>query len=190
MNYIIIGAMDGVSFDNIFDKLTKDDVALFVEPIPHQFKKLQKNVEKLSCKVFLENSVVSDRIEDIVMAYLPDENLSEDFLGGCSSVVKFGTPLNRYLAKIDELSYHEAKSVTFDMLCEKYGFDEVDYVQVDCEGYDQVIVDSIDIDKYKIKQLKFELHYIGNEFLEYFKEKTKPSNIINLEADIIYEYTI
>jgi hypothetical protein len=75
------------------------------------------------------------------------------------------------------------------MLCEKYGFDEVDYVQVDCEGYDQVIVDSIDINKYKIKQLKFELHYIGNEFLEYFKEKTKPSNVIKLEADIIYEYT-
>jgi len=186
MNYIIIGAMDGVSFDNIFDKLTKDDVALFVEPIPHQFKKLQKNVEKLSCKVFLENSVVSDRVEDIVMAYLPD---AQDFLGGCSSVVKFGTPLNRYLAKIDELSYHEAKSVTFDMLCEKYGFDEVDYVQVDCEGYDQVIVDSINIDKYKIKQLKFELHYVDNEFLQYFEEKTKPSNIINLEADIIYEYT-
>jgi hypothetical protein len=120
------------------------------------------------------------------MAYLPD---AEDFLGGCSSVVKFGTPLNRYLAKIDELSYHEAKSVTFDMLCEKYGFDEVDYVQVDCEGYDQVIVDSIDIDKYKIKQLKFELHYVDNDFLIYFQDKTNPSNIVFLEADIIYEYT-
>lgn len=178
--------MDGVSFDNIFDKLTKDDVVLFVEPIPHQFKKLQKNVEKLSCKVFLENSVISDRIEDIVMAYLPN---AQDYLAGCSSVVKFGTPLNRYLAKIDELSYHEAKSITFDMLCDKYAFDEVDYVQVDCEGYDQVIVDSIDINKYKIKQLKFETHYVYNEFLQYFIQKTKPNNVIKLEADIIYEYT-
>jgi hypothetical protein len=80
MNYIIIGAMDGVSFDNIFDKLTKDDVALFVEPIPHQFKKLQENVERLPCKVYIENSVVSDRIEDIVMAYLPDEEIKEEFL--------------------------------------------------------------------------------------------------------------
>jgi hypothetical protein len=64
----------------------------------------------------------------------------------------------------------------------------VDYVQVDCEGYDQVIVDSIDIDKYKIKQLKFETHYVSSEFLEYFEKKTNPTNIINLEADIIYEY--
>ena len=187
MIYIIIGAMDGVSFDNIFDKLTQDDVALFVEPIPHQFKKLQENVKDLPCKVYLENAVISDRIEDIVMAYLPND---ETFLAGCSSVVKFGTPLNRYLAEINELSYYETKSITFDMLCSKYGFDVVDYVQVDCEGYDQVIVDSIDINKYKIKQLKFETHYINNDFLEYYKEKTKPSNIINLQADIIYEYTI
>jgi FkbM family methyltransferase len=186
MNYIIIGAMDGVSFDNIFDKLTKDDIALFVEPIPHQFKKLQENVDILPCKVYLENSVVSNKIEDIVMAYLPND---ETFLAGCSSVVKFGTPLNRYLAEIDNLSYYETKSVTFDMLCEKYAFDEVDYVQVDCEGYDQVIVDSIDINKYKIKQLKFETHYVNNEFLEYYKQKTNPINTINLEADIIYEYT-
>jgi FkbM family methyltransferase len=189
MNYIIIGAMDGVSFDNIFDKLTKDDVALFVEPIPHQFKKLQENVEKLPCKVYLENSVVSDRVEDIVMAYLPDEELTEKFLGGCSSVVKFGTPLNRYLAKIDNLTYHEAKSVTFDMLCDKYGFNEVDYVQVDCEGYDQIIVDSIDIQKYKIKKLKFEMHYVDTNFLQYFIKKSNPKNVIKLEADIIYEYT-
>jgi FkbM family methyltransferase len=179
--------MDGVSFDNIFDKLTKDDVALFVEPIPHQFKKLQKNVEKLSCKVYLKNSVVSDRIEDIVMAYLPH---AEDYLGGCSSVVKFGTPLNRYLAKIDELSYYESKSVTFDMLCEKYGFDEVDYVQVDCEGYDQIIVDSIDLEKYNIKKLKFEIHYINKDFLEHFSKKWKSYKPTTIEADIIYEYTI
>ena len=190
MIYIIIGAMDGVSFDNIFDKLTKDDVALFVEPIPHQFNKLMKNVEKLSCKVFLENCVISDRVEDIIMAYLPDEQLTEEFLGGCSSVVKFGIPINRYLSKIDNLSYHETKSVTFDMLCDKYGFTDVDYVQVDCEGYDQVIVDSIDLEKYSIKKLKFETHYLTKDFIEYFSNKWKSYKPTIIEADIIYEYTI
>ena len=187
MKYIIIGAMDGISFDNIFDKLTIDDIALFVEPIPHQFKKLQENVDKLPCKVYLENSVVSDRVENIVMAYLPD---AQDFLGGCSSVVKFGIPLNRYLAKIDNLTYHEATSVTFDMLCEKYGFTEVDYVQVDCEGYDQIIVDSIDLEKYNIKKLKFEIHYIDKDFVEYFSNKWKSYNPTTIQADIIYEHTI
>lgn len=191
MKYIIIGAMDGVSFDNIFEKLTKDDAAIFVEPIPYQFEKLCKNVERLDCDVFLENCVVSDKVEEIEMAYLPDERIhpQDNYLGGCSSVIKFGVPLNRYLAKIEDLSYHKSKSITFDILCEKYGFDEVDYVQVDCEGYDQVIVDSIDIAKYKIKTLKFETHYITNEFLTYFEKKTKPSKITILEADILYEYT-
>ena len=192
MKYIIIGAMDGVSFDDIFDKLTKNDIAIFVEPIPHQFEKLSKNVEKLECDVFLENFVVSDKVEEIEMAYMPDDKIhpQDNYLGGCSSVIKFGVPLNRYLAKIEDLSYHKSKSITFDILCEKYGFDEVDYVQVDCEGYDQVIVDSIDIEKYKIKTLKFETHYVNDEFLTYFENKTKPSKITRLEADILYEYTI
>lgn len=189
MIYVIIGAMDGVSFDNIFDKLTDKDIALFVEPIPHQFKKLEENVKRLSCQVILENSIISDKAEIIEMAYLPDDMISEDFLGGCSSVVKFGVPLNRYLAKIKDLSYYKSQAMTFDMLCQKYGFDNVDYVQVDCEGYDQVIVDSININKYKIKYLKFELHYINSDFLQYFEEKTKPSKITNLETDILYEYT-
>jgi hypothetical protein len=94
------------------------------------------------------------------------------------------------LAKIDNLTYHEAKSVTFDMLCKKYGFNEVNYVQVDCEGYDQIIVDSIDLDKYNISKLKFEIHYIDKNFIEYFSNKWKSYKSTIIEADIIYEHTI
>jgi len=194
MIHIIIGAMDGVSYDNIFDKLTENDVALFVEPIPHQFEKLKENVKKLSCKVILDNSVISDKIEDVVMAYVPEENKQhfEDFYRGCSSVIKFGKPLNRYLAKADEsyLSYYQCKTITFDMLCEKYGFDQVDYVQVDCEGYDQKIVENIDLIKYKINTIKFEIHYIDNDFIEYFSNKWPQYKSQIIGADIIYEYTI
>lgn len=192
MIYVIIGAMDGVSFDDIFDKLTKNDVALFVEPIPHQFKKLTKNVRRLDCRVLLENSIISDKVEDLQMAYVPDEKIPQEdlILGGCSSVVKFGTPLNKYLGELSELWYHDFESITFDMLCNKHCLNNVDYLQIDCEGYDQVIVDSIDIEKYKIKTLKFETHYISHEFLTYFENKTKPNKITKLEADIIYEYTI
>ena len=73
MIYIIIGAMDGVSFDNIFDKLTENDTALFVEPLPHQFKRLSENVKKLSCKVLLENLPISDKTEDVNIAYIVEQ---------------------------------------------------------------------------------------------------------------------
>ena len=196
MTYVIIGAMDGVSYDNIFDVLTEDDTALFVEPIEIHFEKLKENVKKLSCQVILDSSIISNKSEDVVMAYVPINALSmhEDFYRGCSSVVKFGKPLNRYLSKINEnfLKYHQDKAITFDELLVRHGLDQVDIVQVDCEGYDQVIVDSIDIERYKIKRLKFETHYITNEFIDYMIEKTNPESVYHLEADIIfcYEYTI
>jgi FkbM family methyltransferase len=194
MIHVIIGAMDGVSYDDIFDRLSEDDVALFVEPIPYQFELLKENVKKLSCQVLLDNSAISDRVEDVVIAYVPQKHLNqcEDFYRGCSSVVKFGTPLNRYLADFDEayLEYHHTKTITFDMLCDKWGLDKVDYVQVDCEGYDQKIVDSIDLIKYKINILKFEIHYTSIQFIEYFSQKWPKYKPTIKEADILYEYTI
>ena len=194
MIYIIIGAMDGVSFDNIFDKLTENDTALFVEPLPHQFKRLSENVKKLSCKVLLENLPISDKTEDVNIAYINEDYKSkyDYFYEGCSSVVKFDVPLNRYLAKLERthLSTHACTTITFDELCSKYGFEKVDYVQVDCEGYDQLIVDSIELDKYNIKKLKFETHYLTEDFIEYFSNKWKSYKPTIIEADIIYEHTI
>ena len=193
MTHVIIGAMDGISYDDIFDRLGEDDVALFVEPIPYQFDKLKENVKKLKCQVFLDNSAISDRKEDLVMAYVPPKyfNNHEDFIKGCSSVVKFNKPLNRYLAELDEsnLEYYETKAISFNMLMDKWGFNKVDYVQVDCEGYDQKIVDSIDLIKYNIKTLKFEIHYVNLDFINYFSQKWTQYKPTIKGADIIYEYT-
>jgi FkbM family methyltransferase len=193
MTHVIIGAMDGVSYDDIFDRLSQDDVALFIEPIPYQFDKLKENVKKLRCQVLLDNSAISDRKEDLVMAYVPPKYLKnhEDFIRGCSSVVKFNKPLNRYLAEIDEsnLEYHETKAISFDTIMDKWGLDKVDYVQVDCEGYDQKIVDSIDLIKYNIKTLKFEIHYVNLDFINYFSQKWPQYKPTIKGADIIYEYT-
>ena len=50
-NYVIIGAMDGVSHDNIFDRL-KDETeyqAYFIEPVPYYFEKLKENIKQF-CK--------------------------------------------------------------------------------------------------------------------------------------------
>jgi hypothetical protein len=44
------------------------------------------------------------------------------------------------------------------------------------------------LDKYNIKKLKFEIHYIDKYFVEYFSNKWKSYKPKTIEADIIYEY--
>lgn len=50
MNCIIIGAFDGISFDNVFERLTKNDKVIFVEPVPHYYSILKDNASSLDCE--------------------------------------------------------------------------------------------------------------------------------------------
>lgn len=189
MTAIIIGAMDGTSFDNVFDTLNDYKKVIFVEPIPFYNNLLQINSQNLKCEVLFEKSAISNIEEDIEMAYLDINEINKysSFYQGCSSVIENGKPINRYLKKLDkDIIKHLCKAITFDMLCDKWGIKEIDYLQIDCEGYDQRIVDSIDLDKYNIKKLKFETHYLDNNFIELFSNKWNNYKYEFIEGDVIF----
>lgn len=168
-NYVIIGAMDGVSHDNIFDRL-KDETdyqAYFIEPVPHYFEKLKENVKKLS-NANAYNFFISDNDGNVEMAFVKPEWIGKDssFLDGCSSMVENGEPLNRYLKELPKsiLSIISVSAMTFDQFCKWYDINDIYYLQIDTEGCDERILNTIDLDKYKVKELKFENHYISDTF--------------------------
>ena len=168
-NYVIIGAMDGVSHDNIFDRL-KDDTdykAYFIEPIPYYFDRLKENIKQLDNAVAY-NLFISDNDVSVEMAYVKPEWISKDsaFLDGCSSMIENGEPLNRYLKELPKsiLQTISVSSMTFDKFCEWYNINDIYYLQIDTEGCDERILNTIDLNKYKVKELKFENHYISDTF--------------------------
>jgi FkbM family methyltransferase len=168
-NYVIIGAMDGISHDNIFDRL-KDETdyqAYFIEPVPYYFEKLKDNIKKLTnakaCNFF-----ISDNDGSVEMAFVKPEFIpfGSSFLDGCSSIVENGEPLNIYLKKVPEfiLEKINISAITFDQFCKWYDIKDIHYLQIDTEGCDERILNTIDLDKYKVKELKFENHYISDNF--------------------------
>jgi FkbM family methyltransferase len=168
-NYVIIGAMDGISHDNIFDRL-KDETdyqAYFIEPIPHYFNKLKENVKQLS-NATASNFFISDSDDSVEMAYVKPEWIAKDssFLDGCSSLVENGEPLNRYLKELPKSIIETIRigAITFDQYCKWYDIKNIHYLQIDTEGCDERILNTIDLDKYKVKELKFENHYISDNF--------------------------
>jgi FkbM family methyltransferase len=168
-NYVIIGAMDGISHDNIFDRL-KDETnyqAYFIEPIPHYFNKLKENVKQLS-NATASNFFISDSDDSVEMAYVKPEWIAKDssFLDGCSSLVENGEPLNRYLKELPKSIIETIRigAITFDQYCNWFDIKYIHYLQIDTEGCDERILNTIDLDKYKVKELKFENHYISDTF--------------------------
>lgn len=181
-SYIVIGAMDGIKYDRVFTYLSDrtDYQALFVEPVTYQFQRLLENTKKLNGDVYCEQSIILDRNENVEIVSVNKDHLNKypDFIDGCSSISLENSPLNIFIKKVEETHrvYENFKSKTFIELVDKYKFYNVDYVQVDTEGCDHRIVDSIDFDKFKIKVLKFEKCYLPVDFVEYFSNKLEVKN--------------
>lgn len=161
--------MDGISHDNIFDRLKNENdyQAYFIEPVPYYFDKLKENVKQLT-NAKASNFFISDIDGSVEMAYVKPEWISKDssFLDGCSSLVENGEPLNRYLKELPKsiIEIIRISSITFDQYCEWFNIKDIHYLQIDTEGCDEKILNTIDLDKYKVKELKFENHYISDTF--------------------------
>lgn len=190
MNYIVIGAFDGVSFDDIFTKFHTEDRVIFVEPIPYYFKLLKLNALYLNCDCQFENTAISDKNEELEIAHVDFDHVNNylNYYMGCSSVIENGKPINRYLQEVkqEHLKTIKINALTFDDLCAKYSLSKVDFVQVDCEGFDQRIVSSIDLEKYNIDILKFEIHYLDPNFIDDFAKKWPNYKYEIVEGDVIF----
>jgi len=64
-------------------------------------------------------------------------------------------PMNDW-GKKDDMVKITAKTITFDEICKKHNITEIDYLQIDTEGFDTEIIKMIDLSKYKINQIRFE----------------------------------
>jgi FkbM family methyltransferase len=68
----------------------------------------------------------------------------------------------------------QAPSMTFEELCTKYQIKDIDFLQIDAEGYDWKIIESIDLKKHNIKQLQFESTYFDmNNFMHHTEADVK-----------------
>ncbi len=185
-SFVVIGAFDGYSHDNFFIKIMEKtnknfNKIIFVEPIKQYFDLLLSKVEWLSgYDVTCENVAISNKKEFIDMVSVKP-NLTYKygwFIEGCACAVENGVPLNIYMKEVDlsDREIQKVMTITFEELLSKNNLETVDFLQIDTEGYDERILESIDFEKAEIKFLKFEIHYLTEGFLENFKEKLNKLN--------------
>jgi FkbM family methyltransferase len=180
-NFIVIGAFDGESHDNFFEKIKqktnkKDNKIIFVEPIKRFYDILTQNVLSINdVEVICENVGISDKNEDVTMATVNPNFLHKypSYIEGCTCVVENGIPINTFIQQIEDgdLIYEKLRCITFDNLLSKHNFSDVDFLQIDTEGYDERIVKSINFNSLDIKFIKFEKFYLTEGFINEFTVK-------------------
>jgi FkbM family methyltransferase len=162
---IQIGSFKGnTSNDAVFQSITKNTRAMFIEPVPSYFDALKKNYgEKYPGNKFVYINKAIGTEKGTVPIYYPSSK--NDF-----------TKLPWWIEQCSGFNPNHFKDHGYDVLLEKldvsvipfndivsiFQIKTIDYLETDTEGYDYDILMSIDFEKILPKRIGFEhLHMDG-----------------------------
>ena len=140
--FVEIGTSD---FDTEIEKANDTDVGLSVEPLKMFLDRLP---DKQNCTKV--NVAISDRPDTLSMYYVDPEDVRKHELPswviGCNSLGKPQPTVSKLLQDKNLESLIKTKPVqviTFGMLMEEQGVAGIDYLKVDTEGHDPIVLRSM-----------------------------------------------
>ena len=180
---VVIGAHFGVWLKDKVAKY-KDKEILLVEPVPYNNKILydnysgQNNISICTNAVFSENKIKNFYFvkEDSI------HKLGKHWASGIGSFDKqhiLNHKNKRFKITEDDIEKIEIEFITFNNLVDKYEIKSIDNLQIDVEGAEFEILNSINYKKTNIKNLQFESKHFDGTFLEGTKLETIKQKLMN-----------
>ena len=176
---VVIGAHFGVWLDSEITKYKNQNI-LLVEPVPYNYNILKDNFKNSKNIHICTNAIYSKNKLD--KFYYVNKNsiskLGKHWASGIGSFSKdhiLEHKTKRFKIEHEDIDEIEIKFITFDDLIENYSIQSIDRLQIDVEGAEFEILNSIDYKKININSIQFESkHFDGT-----FKEGEKLAKIKN-----------
>jgi FkbM family methyltransferase len=167
---VVIGAHFGVWLESEITKYQNQSI-LLVEPVPYNYNKLKDNFKNTKNIEICTNAIFSENKLD--KFYYVNENsiskLGKHWASGIGSFNKdhiLNHKTKRFKIEPEDIDEIEIKFITFDDLIENYSIQSIDKLQIDVEGAEFEILNSIDYKKTKINSLQFESKHFDGTFKE------------------------
>ena len=180
---VIIGAHFGVWLNDDLTRFNKENI-LLVEPVPYNYKQLKKRFINLSNIHICTNAIFS--AHKISKFYYVNENsiskLGKHWASGIGSFNKnhiLDHRTKRFKIEEKDIDEIEIEFITFDNLIEKYLIESIDKLQIDVEGAEYEILNSIDYKKININSIQFESKHFDGTFKEGAKLEEIKKNLIS-----------
>jgi FkbM family methyltransferase len=163
------------------------DCVILVEPNKELIDEIKKNYNNIK-NVYIYNNAIYYNDDETVELYIPAKNGIMGTIADNGLVYGDGhfslLPMNDWGNKNDMVKI-TSKSITFDKICSIHGITNIDYLQIDTEGFDSEIIQMINLSKYKINMIRFEKWGFKTEcFTNYLKEKADHLGINGLNKSI------
>ena len=181
---VVIGAHSGIHIKDLISEYANSKI-LLVEPVPYNYQILE-NDYKNNEKIFISRNAIFDEAKKDNFYHVKKESIKKLGKHWASQIGSFDKNhiLNhknkRFDIKDDDIQITEVEFITFQDLVKKYSINSINKLQIDVEGAEYKIMNSIDYNKIKIKNIFFESKHFDGTFTEGEKlKKIKDKLILN-----------
>ena len=179
---VVIGAHSGIHIKDLISEYVNQKV-LLVEPVPYNYQILE-NDYKNNENIFISRNAIFDEAKKDNFYHVKKESIKKLGKHWASQIGSFDKNhiLNhknkRFDIKDDDIQITEVEFITFQDLVKKYSINSINKLQIDVEGAEYKIMNSIDYNKIKIKNIFFESKHFDGTFTEGEKLKEIKDKLI------------
>ena len=180
---VVIGAHSGIHIKDLISEYANQKV-LLVEPVPYNYKILE-NDYKNNENIFISRNAIFDEAKKDNFYHVKKDSIKKLGKHWASQIGSFDKNhiLNhknkRFDIKDDDIQITEVEFITFQDLVKKYSINSINKLQIDVEGAEYKIMNSIDYNKIKIKNIFFESKHFDGTFTEGEKLKEIKDKLIS-----------
>jgi FkbM family methyltransferase len=166
VNFIQVGSNNGVTADPISRFIiNRQWNGVLIEPVPYLFTELLENYKPYSDRLIFENSAIADVNGELKFYRLRKSDNKDlpywyDQLGSFNKEV-----VEKHRDSIpgfDELFFEDkVNAITFNDLLQKHKIENVDFIQIDTEGYDYEILKLIPYSSMNVEFIMFENRHLS-----------------------------
>ena len=167
---VVIGAHSGVFLKKLIAEYTNKKT-LLVEPVPYNYETLEKEYTNYPNILICRNAIL-DEVKKDNFYYVKKDSISKLGKHWASQIGSFDKNhiLNhknkRFNIQNEDIQIAEVEFITFNDLVKKYLIKSIDKLQIDVEGAEYKIMNSINYKEIKINNIFFESKHFDGTFTE------------------------
>ena len=167
---VVIGAHSGVFLKDLISEYANQKI-LLVEPVPYNYQILENEYKDHSNILICKNAIL-DKVKKDNFYYVKKNSISKLGKHWASQIGSFDKKhiLNhknkRFNIQEEDIQTAEVEFITFSDLIKKYSINSIDKLQIDVEGAEYMIMNSINYQEIKINRIFFESKHFDGTFTE------------------------
>jgi len=163
IKFLQIGANDGISFDCLYDYATQYQwQGVVVEPLGDFYKLLCNNYKNYP-NIIPVKYAINDNQEEINLFKLnPDYYIY--YLDWAKGIASFSQDhLVKHNIDKKHILIEKVNCISLMKLIEKFKLEDIDYLQIDTEGFDAEVIKMIDFNVVNPKIIKYEIKHLNHK---------------------------